>query len=552
MIKKAFLGKFSRSKLFSVITVIGIALIFALNLIITYVGREQTLLVDTSYEGLYTLTDLMKEECAFVDELDGNEKVKITFCADPDTLIASDITRVVYFMSLQLEKQFDRVEVDTVNVTYNPTAVSKYKPTTLSEILPTDVIISYGDRYRVASTNAFWTSSNGVIGSYFGEYKMASLIMSVTNINTPTAYFVIGHGETYYDAENPDRQENADAAYLYDMLLDRGLSTKTIDLDDVDEIPDDCVLLIINNPREDFSSDPDNYDRFDYVSETEKIDKYLVKEYGSVMIAKDYSLSLPNFEEFLYDWGFDTSSSLVKDEDSHITNVDNTFTTLIAEYDKFEDSYGYAIYGDFAALDSSPSMVFDNAGYIKCSYGEKFGTNEQGTYSVSRAYAPFFYTSSSAKAYEKNSFGEYVALEAEGKLHVAAVTTRLELDSYTGSYKYSYVFCVNSPDFFSNDHLGNASYANFEVMSALTENMVRSDEYASIDLGSTSMNSANRAGKVLLNTEISSQTEYDTDGSVIHYGLTVDAAVWYTVIIMLAPAAIGVVAIVVRIKRRFL
>ena len=89
-------------------------------------------------------------------------------------------------------------------------------------------------------------------------------------------------------------------------------------------------------------------------------------------------------------------------------------------------------------------------------------------------------------------------------------------------------------------------------MSALTENMVRSDEYASIDLGSTSMNSANRAGKVLLNTEISSETEYDEDGSVIHYGLTVDAAMWYTVIIMLAPIAIGVVAVVVRIKRRFL
>ena len=82
--------------------------------------------------------------------------------------------------------------------------------------------------------------------------------------------------------------------------------------------------------------------------------------------------------------------------------------------------------------------------------------------------------------------------------------------------------------------------------------MVRSDEYASIDLGSTSMNSANRAGKVLLNTEILAQTEYDTNGKVIHYGLTVDVALWYTAIIMLAPLAIGIVAIVVRIKRRFL
>ena len=543
--------------MFSVITVIGIVLIFALNLIITHVGREKTLLVDTSYEGLYTLTDLMKKECAFVDELDGDENVKITFCADPDTLIESDISRVVYFMSLQLEKQFDRIEVDTVNVIYNPTAVSKYKPTTLSKILPIDVIISYGDkdgeidRYRVVNAQAFWTSSNGILTSYFGEYKMASLMMSVTSIDNPTAYFVADYGATYYDADKPDRAENIESAYLYNMLTERGLSTKILKLAEVDEIPDDCVLLIINNPREDFIPDPSQYDRFDYVSVTDKLDKYLVKNHGSIMVAKDYSLSLPTFEEFLYEWGFDLKTSLVKDESSHITNEDGSFTTLVAEYDTDENGYGYAIYGEFASLQSSPSMVFDNAGYITCSYGENLGTYEPGTFEVSRAYAPFFFSSPDAKAYEKDKYGEYVAPIAEGRLDLASVVTRLEHDSITGEKKYSYVFCANSPDFFSNDHLGNASYANYEIMSALTDNMTRSDEYANMDLGSTSMNSANRGGKVLLDTDILENDTY-VNGILITRGLSPLATAWYVVLITAVPVAVAVLGIVVRIKRKYL
>ncbi|MBE6531976.1 MAG: hypothetical protein E7676_00515 [Ruminococcaceae bacterium] len=551
MTNKLLRNKGSRSAVLSVMTVAIIVLTLALNFLITYIGMQKTLFVDTSFENLYTLSDMMKEECAFIDKLEGDDKVRITFCADPDTLTKSELTRVVYFMSLQLQKHFDKVEVVTENITYDPTSVSKYKATALKEILPNDVIISYGDRYRVVSTNAFWTKSGDILTSYFGEYKMASLIMSVTSINNPTAYFVADHGTTYYDAENPERKENIETAYLYNMLTERGLSTKLLNLSEVDEIPEDCVLLIINNPTEDFVSDPTQYDRFDYVSDTDKLDKYLVKNHGSIMVAKDYSLSLPEFEEFLYEWGFDLSTSLVKDESSHITNEDGSFTTLVAEYDTDEDSYGYAIYGEFASLKSSPSMVFDNTGYISCSYGDNLGIFEPGTTYVSRAYAPFFFTSSDARAYEKNEYGEYATPITAGRLDVASVVTRIERDGTTGEDKHSYIFCANSPDFFSNDHLGNASYANYEIMSALTENMIRSDEYANIDLGSTSMNSANRGGKVLLDTDILETDTYVND-ILITRGLSSAATVWYVVLIMAIPVAVAVFGIVVRIKRKFL
>ena len=538
-----------QEKFVTLITAAAIILLLGLNLLLAYVGITRTVYVDTTYEGLYTLTDLMKEECAFVDEeLDG--EVVITFCSDPDVLVDYDVTRAVYFMARQLENTFDNIKVNCVNVAYNPTAVAKYKPTSLSEIVTGDVIISYGDRYRVVSTNNFWVSMSGEIIAFNGEYKMASLIKSVTAVDRPKAYFTVGHGETYYDSENPDRQGNVDAAYLQDLLTDRGLETKTLDLSAVDKVPDDCVLLIINNPRSDFTADETKLGDYDYLSETEKIDRYLVDNKGSVMVAKDYALSLNNLEDFLYEWGFDFSTSLVKDEVAYVADEENSYTNILGAYDTDEDSYGYAIYGDLASLSSAPSMLYTNSGYIECSYGEAEGTNEPGTFSVSKDYAPFFYTSSAASSYEKSENG-YNLLENSGVMDLSAVTTRMELDSYTGEYQYSYVFCANSADFFGNGSLGNASFSNYEVMSALTENMIRSDEYASIELGSTSANSINQGGKLLLDTDMTETDFYEND-IFVHKGLTSKAITVFTVLIMLVPAAIGVLGIVVRVRRRFL
>ena len=109
--------------------------------------------------------------------------------------------------------------------------------------------------------------------------------------------------------------------------------------------------------------------------------------------------------------------------------------------------------------------------------------------------------------------------------------------------------CAASPDFFSDDYVGNAAYANYEVLSALVENMIRTDEYASIELGGLSMNSPNLGGKVLEDTTIYSVDTYvDTEYRL----LTNSAAVWFTVAFLAVPFAVAVIGIVVKIKRRFL
>ena len=506
-----FTNRKQRGKLFAIITLVGIVALFLLNVLMKHVGLFGSVYLDMTAEGLYTVSEAMKEECSFIDELDDGEKqLKVIFCSDPDTLIGSLMTRVPYLSLLKLDSYFENLSVETVNVTYNPTAVADYKTTSLSTVSPTDIIISYGDKYRIVDLSTLWFKASGEYYSYNGEYRLASLFVSVTAVEKPMAYFVTNHGEAYYDAEKPESEMSLDTAYLYDLIVERGMDVGLINLAK-EEIPDDCVLLVINNPRTDFTVPDGKLGEYSYLSETEKLDRYLVEKSGAIMVARDYANPLGNLDDFLYEWGFDFGSSLVSDEENSLQNEDGMYTDIIAVYDTDENSYGAAIYGDFTALSSAPLTVIPNTGYVKCSFGDGWSVPEAGTYSTSRNYAPLFYSSNDASAHELSAGGGYTDLDIRGQMHLAAVSTRLELDSFTRENKYSYVFCVNSPDFFSSETLGEPSYANYDIMSSLVSNMVRTDDFASIDLGGLSQNSKNMFGKILNRSDISSTDVYATD-----------------------------------------
>ena len=547
------------------VTAAALVAILALNLVLTYLGVQKLLYIDMTPEGFYTVSEEMAAHTSFIDGLDDDErKITFTFCSDPDTLLGNERLRLTYFLALGLANMYDRVEVETVNVTYNPTAVSKYKATSLTTISPTDIIISYGDRYRIIGADALWVSdTDGNLYSYNGEYKVASILMSVTAKNRPAAYFVTNHGETYYDAENPSREENEEARALFELLSDRGLAVKTVDLSAVSDVPDDCVLLIINNPTSDFEVDESQLGSFSYISETEKLDRYLVMEQGAIMVAADPASlrNMPSFDSFLYDWGFDISQSIVVDDEYYMASDDGSHTKIFGAYDTDEASYGMAIYESFATLPSAPLMAFSDTGYISCSFGPDKGGNEDGTVSVSRRYAPFFYSSDVAKAKELGEDGiltDNVAhnVALKGKMDLSAVTTRMEINQETAEYEYSYIFCAPSGDAFSNDILGEAAYANFDVTSALVENISRIDEHASLELGGTSMNSQKLGGKPFLDQTIyeTNTTDYNTDTmeeEIILRGLNSSSRTALAIIIMLAPVAALAVGIVVRTKRKY-
>ena len=594
MANKLFSGKSSRTKIFTVISVVAIILILVMNLVITSFGIFGNFYIDLTPEGLYTVRDVMYDVCDGIFYMeDGSlreQGVTVTFCDDPDNLIEDTYTRVVYYMVVELAKKYPNLDIKTVNVTMDPTSVAKYKSTSLTEIQPTDVIVSYGDRYRIASASSFWRIGSETVYSYDGEYKLASILLSLTLVDRPVAYFVTDHGEDFYaptegitdeEALRVQQEMNKETGYLYDLLGEKGLEVKTLSLSGLIEeaerqseesgkhvypaIPDDCVLLIINDPKTDFPTNEDKFSSYSYVSETELLDRYLSRNCGSIMVAKDYRYDLPVFEDFLAEWGIQFSNTLVKDTDSYIKDSNKEDgTTVITQYGTDEESYAYSIYGEYAALATAPRVIIDDTGYITCSYGDNStGTNEPGDPDTSRVYAPFIYTTKAAVGYAANDSGEYVVKASDsGVKALAAVAGRETIDPDTGNLTYSYIFCAASGGFFSGDVLGDPSYANYDVCAALVQNIARLDTYAPDKLGGVSLNNKESFfGKYLLDTSMSdtdktiTESNSDTqsvDAVKVKYGLSGTEIAVFFIIIELIPVAIATVGIIICVKRKYL
>ena len=553
-----FKGKSRRTLVFSLITLFSVVILLAGNIVLTYFTPIRSIYLDMTEENLYTMSESMKTETGFLDTLSEDE-IEIIFCNDPDVLTSSLATRVTYFMARQLEEKYPAIKVKTVNPTLNPTALSAYKANSLTTIDHGDVIVASGDRYRISSANKFWMFDGDEFFSYNGEYHMVSMLKSVTAINQPKAYFVTGHGETIYDPDNPDSAMSLSMQSFKDLLAERGLEVAKLDLSIVSDVPDDCALLIINDPREPFKTEPDKYSSLYYTSEIDKLDRYLIKKQGAIMVAKDYEVEIPVLEEFLYEWGIEFGSYLVKDEVSSLKDETDSNTKLIAEYSKDEESYSYAIYGEFAAMSSAPRMVFANAGYLKCTYNESNAMAEPGTSNTTRHYANFVSTSPNAKPYALHpETGEYVDLAGyAGSYNLAALVVRNRVDEKDNTNEMSYLFCVNTADFFKNELLGNSYYANYDVVSSLIDNISRFDAYASSDLGGPSLNSTSYGGKQLHNSYLSEEDVliYSSDAKDVietNYAISGGIKAFIIAVALAAPTVALIFGVVVIVRRRFL
>lgn len=562
MKKRIFSTGTRRDILFRSAFILALAAVLAFEFWFTGFSLKHGVRTDLTPEGLYTLSDGMKKECAFLDELpeeDGD--LRILFCSDPDDLIESSLSRSVYFTALELARTFERVKVETVNVTMNPTAVSDYRTTSLSTVDPDDVVISYGKNYRISSAASFWTqdSQTGALWSYNGEYKIASLMLSLTANRHPVAYFLTGHGETVYDAASPESDGSKKTAALYDCLTERGLEVALLDLSAVDAVPQDCALLILNDPRTDFSTDASKYSSFYYVSDLEKIDRYLVGRQGALMVAKDYRVRLPLLEDYLFEWGLSFSDSLVSDPDACLADAGSTATVLVPQYNTDTSSLSYALYSTYATQTSAPRTVISDSGFIRCAFDGSYAVNEPGSSNTSRTYTPYLSTTSAAVAHSyESATGEYTALSSAASVKdLCAIVDRNCLDAVTDESDHAYIFAAASADFFSSDLLGNPAYANYDLVSMAVKNVAFADVYAGGDIGGLSANATALGGKRLYSTALSEtgSKEYKKSTSEVlkvNAPFTKSARTVITVILVLVPAAVLVTGYVIRTRRKYL
>lgn len=531
-------------------TAVVLVAVLAVGVALALVSQAYHLHADLTPEGLYTMSDAFRKELDTVSDKD----ITITFCADPDVLIEDKTTRVVYYMATAMALAYDNIHVETVDVIKNPNAVQAYKATSATEILWDYVIISAETGFRVRSASSFWMMQEDgeTAWAYSGEYEMATVILSLLAVDKPKVYVTYGHGEL-----SPD--EAKDKAF-YRMIADKlSAEVRFIDLD-TEDIPADCVLLVMNGMTEDYDADIQSYEGYipgkdnpasylGYRSPVEKIERYL-DTFGALFVLKDPFVELPVLESFLSDWGI-----VFRDVQVRLPRADASLRDrLTAEYATSEEhALGHSLYSAIADLPAAPPAVLERAGAMTSSWGD--GPHYLSA-SYNALYSPVLLAGENTRGYDED--GDLV--DETGGYPLAAVVNRCYTNPYDGTAQYSYVFGAGTTALVADEYIEDKAYANGEIIFSALRVMTSARTYSAMDF---SINNSSYGGKILRSDEM-----YENDTEIYLYGetnaagktptknclaMTEPLQTTYTVLVVLIPslvtAALGVYFCV---RRRYL
>ncbi len=306
---KAFLKKtkdacLSRRGMGTVTTVLVLVIMILFNVLTFSLVNTYGWYLTTGDEMDFSLSETFSSAIAPVRA--GGEKVRILFCMPKEELAAHATGAFLAGTAEQLERDHsDLYEISYVNIVtkrdQNGTLVdlSKYTENGEEEPLPlykTSVIFEQGARYRVLTTanfsDFFTLNAKQEPVAYNGEEIFLAMSLWVLTDEHPTAYFTASHSEI------------VDVAFTR-LLAAAGYAIATVDLSRED-VPKDCDLLVISNPRSDFERGRDET----VLSEMKRLRDY-ANAGGDLFVSLDPLLKkpLPVLESFLAEYGVSVSRS---------------------------------------------------------------------------------------------------------------------------------------------------------------------------------------------------------------------------------------------------
>ena len=273
----------------SAVTVLVVVLAVLLNLIVRAIPTKYTEF-DLSEAGLYTLSDSSKD---IVHAL--TQDVTIYYLAETgseDAIITKLLDRYA--------SESSHIKWETKDPAVYPTFAAQYGVQSAengSLILVSgekSAVLAASDLYDYDYSDYYTTGSYSV--TFGGENKLTAAIYRITSGEELHAYYTTNHGE----------QRLTDT--LTDALEGQNLSVSPLDLL-TDTIPDDCDLLIINDPQQDFAS------AGGLVDEMSALRAYL-KNGGHLMLTTDSYYSTPNLDALMAEFGLTRTPGLVVEGDS--------------------------------------------------------------------------------------------------------------------------------------------------------------------------------------------------------------------------------------------
>ncbi len=430
-------SRFKYGTISIVLTCGFVALVLALNMLLSSLGLAAGLAVDLSEEDF---TAIGEDSKAILDDLfAGGEDYQITvnFCAARDLFESNAYVRYIRDLAENYAEMYpDYISVKYLDITRDPGSVEKYREQTGTTITASNVIIEGKYHYRILSADAFYqVNEDEELYAFNGELKFTSAFLQCSIEEPQNVAFTVKHGEAV-----------TDDMMLKQIYLDAGYSVTDVDLA-TEEIPEAARTLIIYKPTFDFIGyDPANPDT---TTEVEKIEEFVAK-YNNLIVFVDASTpELPNLQEYLLEyWGIGYKP-FHKICDGVRSVVGSAGYTVIGEYIGATDSYSYQVFQN--AMDAN--TYFANAVELYIDETRvRTGINIETVISTS-ANAVSQYSYQVTDGDTKTTVTEDSAAHAMPIMLMSRYMNYKNDDLNYNTQVYQYVLLVGSTDFASDDYL---------------------------------------------------------------------------------------------------
>lgn len=274
------------------VTAIVLAIIVVINLII---GQLPSKLLnwDLSETGLFSVSDTSKE---LLNNLDKDVTIEVV------AETGSVDSRIEKFISIYGDLS-SHLKVSYVDPILHPEILTQYGISANSVVVScadTDKnqVISFSD-IIVSQQNYYGYSSES---EFDAEGQLTSAVSAVTSESSKKIYLLRGHGESAISQE------------LGELLTKNSMTTSNLNLLETASVPDDCDLLIINNPTSDLGAD-----------EYTELHNYLYQG-GNVLLLRGVTdTDLTNFNELMEDYGLTMVNSYIGDRERYYQRAQSAF-----------------------------------------------------------------------------------------------------------------------------------------------------------------------------------------------------------------------------------
>lgn len=274
--------------------ILGLSLIIGLNILASKYYFKKDLTENRSYS-------LNPESISYIKTI----KTPIEIFVTIPPASSQPETAEIYLMVSRLLREYEYVSRQNGNPTITVEYIDPCKETQRTHEIASRfgtqkdnlIVLKSGENYRQIGISDLFIIKGNEIEEFKGEQVFTSAILNVANLQKDKIYFLTGHGEMRINDVDPLRG----LSLATHLLRTHNIDVDSLELNKIDEIPEDANLLIISSPQTALLPE-----------EINKLSKYLSKNNGRLLVFLD-PIHEHGLEDLFYDWGILVDDMLVLD-----------------------------------------------------------------------------------------------------------------------------------------------------------------------------------------------------------------------------------------------